>query len=398
MPIPINTFRKWFAGDREGEDQESDLPIGIEGSEPEQRRSIRAVVWRGDESVVIRRASEVRPGQTLILAASVGGWNELGHVQDGTPIDMGDRAAFETRRSVSLRLHPALMKEWPEPEGATVKAVAEYAGDDDAEADQMKQRLMAYFAKLDTDAAKGWPHAFLDSVQRGELRLKLNLYPGRRIAHVLEGRKISLSSRQRTERVILEDHLRNVEAEIEKLRTGLPQSLEQPLRAAAIYHDYGKVDVRYQAWLFGGDLMAAQYCPKPIAKSGLDSIRRQEAVGLPRGFRHELLSLMFAERSPDIHDETRDLILHLVASHHGRCRPFAPVIPDGDADCVSYGGISICRAERVRNAPHRIDSEVADRFWKLTRQYGWWGLAYLEALLRLADWRASEGENSEVSE
>ena len=85
------------------------------------------------------------------------------------------------------------------------------------------------------------------------------------------------------------------------------------------------------------------------------------------------------------------MILHLIAAHHGYARPFAPVVLDDDPPDVEYEGAVLASADRSERPPHRLDSGVADRFWSLTRRYGWWGLAYIETLLRLADQQASAG-------
>ena len=71
----------------------------------------------------------------------------------------------------------------------------------------------------------------------------------------------------------------------------------------------------------------------------------------------------------------RDLILHLIAAHHGYARPHFP--------------------ERAfdRNQPKPVNQRIAHdvmlRFNRLQRQYGWWQLAYLEAVLKAADAMAS---------
>jgi len=92
-------------------------------------------------------------------------------------------------------------------------------------------------------------------------------------------------------------------------------------------------------------------------------------------------------------------VLHLVASHHGYCRPFAPAVLDENPVEVAlqqhqsetFGVIDFSPVSSSHEL-HRLGSPLADRFWRLVEKYGWLELCWLEAVLRLADHRASEEE------
>jgi CRISPR-associated endonuclease/helicase Cas3 len=178
----------------------------------------------------------------------------------------------------------------------------------------------------------------------------------------------------------------------------LPTELCEAIKAAGRCHDYGKADPRFQAWLKGGN---PWLCGPLIAKSDVMPQGRKESeaarkrAGYPAGGRHELLSVRLLENDPDplpVPEELHDLQLHLVASHHGYCRPFAPVVKDAAPIDVMFNFQGKKFSANTTTALERLDSGVAERFWRLTRRYGWWGLAWLEAITRLADHRRSEWE------
>ena len=147
-------------------------------------------------------------------------------------------------------------------------------------------------------------------------------------------------------------------------RLGLPTDLVDALATAAHLHDDGKAALRWQT---------AMNAPKDEQGRPFAKTRGGGNLRLLAGYRHEFGSLVKAERE-DLPDSTRDLILHLIAAHHGYARPL------------------ISHQSCEEGPPSQMESkagEAALRFARLQRQHGPWGLAWLEALLRAADQSAS---------
>lgn len=156
---------------------------------------------------------------------------------------------------------------------------------------------------------------------------------------------------------------------------GLDDNLAKALAVAARLHDEGKRAKRWQRAFNAHKSDKALDRPLAKTKGPID-------FNLLDGYRHEFGSLPFAEKDEEFQSlpgETKDLVLHVIASHHGGARP---VIGTRGCDDAPPSAL----AERAR--------DVALRFARLQKQWGPWGLAWLEALLRAADAQASR-ENDE---
>ena len=207
--------------------------------------------------------------------------------------------------------------------------------------------------------------------------------------------------------VTLSDHLDGVGLLARQFaaRCGLPAEVVADFELAGQLHDLGKLDLRFQIRLHNNDVLAAASAEVPLAKSATIWRKREMPEQLapqdqyPPGARHELLSVAIADAYPELMSEAHDpdLVIHLVASHHGHCRPFAPpqIDPIPAAVKATVDGTEV---ELTTAIPcSHTDARIADRFWLLVRRHGWYGLAWYEAIFRLADHRRSELEQRGVS-
>ena len=219
--------------------------------------------------------------------------------------------------------------------------------------------------------------------------------------------------------VPLSAHLMHVEAEAEALCDAL--EVDTDTRAAVIraarWHDVGKVHDVFQDTMrrgLGGEEAVSE---APLAKTVNPNLRHGRAY-----FRHELASAL-ALLAQEHWSRNADLAAYLVAAHHGKVRMNLRALPreraptDTDrADARFARGIwegdelrpvALGGGERWRGG--RLVLSVMELGWDETTRESWtertrdlltrfgpFRLAWMETLVRLADWRASAKERDDA--
>jgi CRISPR-associated endonuclease/helicase Cas3 len=445
LPVPLHVFRSWMGSLGQFEDSSGDVPETQKlpaKKQKEEERGILTFVWRGpNDRFFAHSAADLGPGDTIVLRVQSGGWQALGHLPGApadpqtTPdisltweeirrLDLAERAKVSTQRRAIIRIHPAL---WATPGiGTAAAALRDMALDSDQ--DWRISEIKELLSRLLTDENRGWAFtaeqleviehlaggkAGLTSPEpypkgEGFVLTSRDLLPNGDADETVDADADALLEAPKPQELF--DHTKDVLDRLQSALTLLPlDAWRDALIAAAAAHDWGKVDSRFQALLRGTTPFAAMASTAFLAKSGSigsSAAARRAArnlARLPGGFRHEMLSVQMAESvegatklpaAPMLHA----LALHLIATHHGYARPFAPLTEDETPPDVSLQmngkTIAISGAERFEHPAHALDSGLAERFWQTNRHCGWWGIALLETVLRLADQSASASQEA----
>ncbi len=386
---------------------------------------------------------EVRPGDRIVAPSERGGLDRYGWSPADTArvADVSEAATFVPSRGqgdATLRLDRALPGRLglSDAEADEVSdAMLALRSGDDGSADSIRvavqriQRALRDGLPAEPPQDSGWSTSAWIELRRwldGRVRLVEVLdYSADVIAdgsgppmlaHLLAGRRATSRSGGEAEDGVERDdedvagsslgsvpvtlavHLAAVGARARRIAQalGLPDDLCTVVEDAARWHDLGKVEERFQIMLHGGDAAEAALSIEPLAKSGMDAGdrlagRRARLLSrLPGGARHEAWSMALVEEHLRTRDDAypgdADLVLHLIASHHGHARPFLPLVVDGEPRLIE----ALVEREKVSVPSERtVSLEHPSRFTRLNTRYGRWGLALLESVVRCADMTVS---------
>ena len=304
-------------------------------------------------------------GATLLLEPSIGGLDE-----DGAP---GDHVALTTGGEALSELYQRWERMHAEP-NVLIRLVP---GSSESEGGQVHMKPLAIPARLRKLDPAVETKAVQDQQLRGYRRVWWTRLPPTSTDEDAEGDVLEYwslrwdfdgetSAAKRAQ--LLDEHHRSAGMEMRRLATrlGLDDKLADCLVLAIELHDFGKARDRWQR---------AVRAPR----DGVYAKTTSRGTGDLGGYRHEFGSLRDAMNPERHHDRMqrldqpfRELALHLIAAHHGRARPFIPAIDEDEKDVF---GVILSETA----------FEAARRYVRLQREWGPWGLAWLEALLRAAD-------------
>lgn len=205
----------------------------------------------------------------------------------------------------------------------------------------------------------------------------------------------------------LSRHLSMAESNAHQLAEALVPEMTETLATAGRWHDIGKAlecddasgtRLPFQEMLRGSGFAQGEDPREGVYYAKSNRFRRTPNGG--RRFRHEVASALayLASGDPDA------LVAWLIMAHHGKVRmtptPWDDHRPDdfagvrrGDrvpAKVMSFVAREVtCELEPALLLPHVTHPGWQGRAVKLQKKHGVQFLAYLEALMRVADWRAS---------
>jgi CRISPR-associated endonuclease/helicase Cas3 len=372
LSVPLWAARAWLGRDAKAAGETADIE-GAPAATDDEGASRRALRWAGADAPAtgVVSAAQLRPGDVIIVPASYGGCDAFGWnpTSDAAVTDLGDQRG-EGRRSIR-RLFPD-SPGW----SSAAKILSPGAGLDTAES------LAALADAGLIPQGRGWrilrPGSYPGAVLLGPGRDSWAATTEDDAAGSVAAQTLSLAK-----------HTADVVAKAGAFAAAVGLSAERAadIHLAARLHDAGKADPRFQSMLAGGDrLLAALRAGEPLAKSSMELSRADAAAArrradLPERWRHEAQSVTRAMADPDLgqaHDP--ELVLWLIGTHHGQGRP---LFPHDDP-----------REPSDAPGPQRLDFQFQEQDWpqifeRLKARYGPWELARLEAVLRLADHRAS---------
>lgn len=406
LSLPVSHVRAWL--DR------PDAPLTVADADaetlpkadnaPELNRQV--LIWRGGSSSV-SGAARIRPGDVIVVPADYGGIGALGTWDPRSTLPVVDEAEVDQvgpmRRRPVLRVNSEVL-------GLPVPHLV-----DGESTTETRLRVREFLDSAAASAAAGdWPDARLTTIEylrRPSARVRVTrdddgwiVASATRAAGDAGGGDSasfvgasSEGSSFAAVRVSLEEHTRGVADMARTLarNCGLPPAVADDLALAAALHDVGKLDPRFQAMLAYPDPAPVE----PLGKSrhGNDRRLRDRAramSGLPDRFDHAVAGLAILKAHPDMLDAAHDpdLVQHLISSHHGQCRPFArPIVGSHAVPINAVWKGTVIDLPAGPSKPE-FDPAVGERFVDLVRRYGWYGVAHLEAIMRLADWYQSEQE------